>query len=122
MGVAYHKPNPLGFERAAHALFHAVEDRLKGLFEIRLGLFNVRAVAHKVLSHCCPLLSEARRSRLNSFRPGSSSRKRKRLFASGLLLDEVTAENCSWDSERNCVLVAFLSQEEIGQPKGVSTC
>src|SRR5258706_10119995 len=53
MGVAHHKPDPLGFERAAHVLFHVIEDLLQASFEIRLNLFNVRTVTHKILSHCC---------------------------------------------------------------------
>src|SRR6266850_480866 len=61
MGVAHHKPNPLGLERAAHVLFHLIEERLNASLEIRLVPFNVRTVAHKVLSHCCPLLSGERR-------------------------------------------------------------
>ena len=55
MGVAHHKPDSLGFERAAHVLFHVVEDGLKASIEVGLDLFNVRTVADKILSHCCLL-------------------------------------------------------------------
>ena len=53
MRVAHHKPDPLGFERAAHVLLHVIEDLLQGPIEIGLLLFNVRTVTHKFLSHCC---------------------------------------------------------------------
>ena len=53
MGVAHHKPDPLGFERAAHVLFHIIEDRLEVSLEVGLHLFNVRTVVDKILSHCC---------------------------------------------------------------------
>ncbi len=56
MGVAHHKPDPLGFERAAHVLFHVIEDLLQGSVEIGLLLFDGRAITHKRLSHCCSLL------------------------------------------------------------------
>jgi len=62
MGVAHHKPDPLGFERPAHVLFHVIEDLLQGLVEIGFVLFDGRAVTHKCLSHdCCLLLKGWRR-------------------------------------------------------------
>src|SRR5262245_4415292 len=54
MGVAHHTPNPLGLERAAHMLFHRIENRLEASLEVGLDLFNVRTVAYKILGHCCP--------------------------------------------------------------------
>jgi len=49
MGVAYHLPDPLSFERAAHMLFHIIEDGIKSPIEVGLLLFNVRTVADKIL-------------------------------------------------------------------------
>jgi hypothetical protein len=61
MGVAHHKPDPLGFERAAHVLFHVIENLLQGSFEIGLALFDGRTVTHESLSHSCSLASGERR-------------------------------------------------------------
>lgn len=47
-------PIPLGFERAAHVLFHVIEDRLESSLEVGLHLFNVGTVADKILSRPCP--------------------------------------------------------------------
>src|SRR5262245_38436146 len=54
MGVAHHKPDSFGFDRAAHVLFHVIEHHLEASLEVGLDLFNVSTVADKILSHCCP--------------------------------------------------------------------
>ena len=56
-GHSAHKPDPLGFERAAHVLFHVIEDLLQRLIEIGLVLFDGRTVTHEWLNHYCCLLS-----------------------------------------------------------------
>src|SRR5262245_40613923 len=54
MRVAHHTTNPLDLERAAHMLFHCIEDRLEASREVGFDLVNVRTVTNKTLSHCWP--------------------------------------------------------------------
>ena len=72
MGVAHHHPDPLGFERSAHVLFHVIEDLPQSPFKIGLEVFDVRTVAHKILCHGCLLLSVERRTPVNIFACGAT--------------------------------------------------